>query len=127
MRSAAEELDARRPVWGALSSMFLDTDVALARPWRSGVLAASAYSSGELEEILITEIYPVCWGNLDSAGAERSAFEPAWLEAMILRRQSAVAERLRELARVAIPRSSEWQATKLAIAAIRHAGAENGH
>jgi len=106
---AAEELETRRPVWGALASMFLDADVSLSRQWRSGVLAASPYPSGELEEILITEIYPVCWANLNSAAGEGSTFEPAWLEAMILQRESSgdIFTHLRELGRMAIPRSSE--------------------
>jgi hypothetical protein len=127
MRFALEELDTRRPVWGALSSMFLDTDVSLSRHWRSGVLAASPYSSRELEEILITEIYPVCWANLNSVADERSAFEPAWLEAMILQRESSgeIFTRLLELGRMAVPRSSEWQATKVAVASIRRANAED--
>jgi len=127
MPPAAKELDSRRPVWGALSSMFLDADVTLSREWRSEILAASPYSSSALEEILITEIYPICWANLNSAARKKIAFEPAELESMILKRESAgkVFTRLLELARMAIPRSSEWQATKRAIASLRGANPED--
>jgi hypothetical protein len=123
MPLSAEELNTRRPVWSALSSMFLDIDVAIARDWRAGVLAASPYSTGELEEILITEIYPVCWANLNSGHGERSGFDPAWLESMILQREASgeIFTRLLELARISIPRSSEWQATKTTVASMRHA------
>ena len=121
MLSAAADLDARRPVWDALAAMFLDSEVSLSRESRSRVLAASPYSSLELEEILITEIYPICWSNLDAVAGARLAFKPGALESMILRRESSaqIVVRLVELARLAVPRSREWQATKAAVDSIR--------
>ena len=38
------ELSARRPVWEALSTLFLDTDVSVMRAYRVEILAASPYS-----------------------------------------------------------------------------------
>lgn len=121
MLSAALDLDARRPVWDALASMFLDTELSLSRESRSRVLAASPYSSLDLEEILIAEVYPICWSNLNAAPGAQPAFKPGSLESMILRIESSseIVSRLVELGRLAVPRSREWQATKAAVAAIR--------
>ncbi|MBS1230606.1 MAG: hypothetical protein H6R17_3883 [Proteobacteria bacterium] len=106
--------------------MFLDTDLSLSRESRSRVLAASPYSLLELEEILITEIYPICWSNLNAAAGKRLAFVPGALEAMILRRESSaqIVVRLVELGRLAVPRSREWQATKAAVASLRCTAAD---
>lgn len=116
-----QDLTTRRPVWLALSTMFLDTDVALSRTERVAALAASPYSQSELEQILIEELYPVCWANLNAVDAERSGFDPTWLEATIVRldASSQTVARLQELARLAIPDSAEWLATRAAVAARR--------
>ena len=126
MPTTANELENRRPVWTALSSMFLDTDVAAMREQRCAALAASPYSLDELEEILITEVYPVCWANLNSPAAEQTAFDPAWLESAIRRRESsgAVYTRLLTLARMAVPHSREWLASRAAIENRRQASAD---
>ena len=106
--------------------MFLDSEASSSRAWRSQLLAVSPYSALDLEEILITEVYPICWSNLNSAAGERLAFKPGALEAMILRRESSpeIVVRLVELGRLAVPRSREWQATKAAIASLRCAEAD---
>ena len=57
---ANADLTCRRPVWEALSDIYLDTDVALSRTWRAQVLAESKYCLDELEEILVREVHPVC-------------------------------------------------------------------
>jgi hypothetical protein len=116
-----QELINRRPVWLALSTMFLDADVALTRTARAAALAASRYPASELEHILIDEVYPVCWANLNAVNGERAGFDPAWLEAAILGRESSPQSlaRLQELARLAIPDSTEWLATQAAVAAVR--------
>jgi hypothetical protein len=41
---AHEDLASRRPVWEALSDMFLDTDTSLSRQWRAERLAGSTYT-----------------------------------------------------------------------------------
>jgi len=124
MKSPQDDLDARRPVWIALSSMFLDADVSLTRESRAKALAASPYSPQELEQILIEEVYPVCWFNLNAAEGERIGFDPDWLDTMILHGNSPseASNRLRELARFAVPDSTEWQATKAALVSIRRSG-----
>ena len=126
MLSAAQDLDNRRPVWDALASMFLDRDASSSRAWRSQLLAASPYDALDLEEILITEVYPICWSKLNAAADEPLAFASGALEAMILRREASpqIVARLVELGRLAVPRSREWQATKAAIASLRCAAAD---
>jgi hypothetical protein len=123
-----QELINRRPVWLALSTMFLDADVALTRKARAAALAASRYSASELEQILIEEVYPVCWANLNAVNGERAGFDPAWLENAILGRESSAQTlaRLQELARQAIPDSTEWLATQAAVAAVRAGDSASG-
>lgn len=101
--------------------MFLDTDVSLTRDWRAKLLAASPYSLAELEQILVEEVYPVCWARLAATGGESAGFEPAWLELQILGPGSASQDYLNllNLARVAVPRSSEWHATQAAVGSAR--------
>ena len=104
--------------------MLLDADVSLSRETRAAVLAASPCTAQVLEQILIDEVYPVCWANLNAANGESVAFDPDWLEAMILQQgpSPATFARLQDLARIAVPHSTEWLATLAAVAAARSAG-----
>ena len=60
MISNAGDLECRRTVWEALSTLFLDTDTTLLRDYRAKVLASSPFSLEELETVLIQDVYPVC-------------------------------------------------------------------
>ena len=84
VRPVQADLDERRPVWLALSDMFLDTDTALFRDGNTRLLAASPYSVDELDAILREEVYPVCSFNLWQVAGEWAGFDPAWLEERIL-------------------------------------------
>jgi hypothetical protein len=121
MKPALQDIEARRPVWQALSDMFLDTDTSITRSWRVQALARSLYSIEELEEILIDEIHPVCRKNLLSIAGEWAGFDPTWLEDSILRRMKSPLRALHgiNLGRFTVPRSLEWRATKRELAAIR--------
>jgi hypothetical protein len=125
---ALGDLADRRPVWAALASMFLDADVTLTRAWRADVLARSPYPTQVLEQILTEEVYPVCWGNLNSGRPVVSSFDAAWLEATILQQGASpqVYGHLLSLARMAVPHSTEWQATRDAVAALRGEPAPTG-
>lgn len=128
MQAASDDLDARRPVWQALSTMFLDADVSLTRAPRSQLLAASPYSLPELELILIEEVYPVCWAQLSAETGPCPDFDPDVLEAQIVG-CSALSEnrrRLIDLGRIAVPRSREWLATRAMVETLRRGGTENG-
>ncbi|HEX7640104.1 MAG TPA: hypothetical protein VF457_17035, partial [Burkholderiaceae bacterium] len=81
-----EELAARRPVWDALSDLFLDTDIEepSMRASRARRLAASPYPIEALEDILAFEVHPHLWPNLFSVAGVWSAFDMDWLEARIV-------------------------------------------
>jgi hypothetical protein len=85
MKPPAEDLERRRPVWGALSELFLDTKLDdVAYQSLAGILAQSGYSDAELQAILAGEVHPVCIPNLLSMCGEWAGFEPAELERRIL-------------------------------------------
>jgi hypothetical protein len=117
------EIGARRPVWDALSDLFLDTDTSLSRSWRVRTLAESPYTIEELEAILVDEIYPVCRSNLMSIAGEWSGFDPEWLERKIMKRLNSPfrAMHVVNLGRLTVKLSSEWRATKREFNATRAA------
>ncbi|WP_374089127.1 hypothetical protein [Methylomicrobium lacus] len=121
MKAAPDDLPNRRPVWEALSDLFLYTDVTLARTWRAEKLAASPYSLADIEQILIDEVYPVCKYNLVCVAGEWEFFDPDWLENRILNRLKSPLRGLHWLnaGRFWVPRCEEWQATKTTIISIR--------
>jgi hypothetical protein len=87
MKSAAEEVERRRPVWEAMSAFFLDTE--LDEKWRgeiAGTLLESGYSVEELERILWGEVCPVLWVNLMSVAGEWAGFDMGEVERRILSR-----------------------------------------
>lgn len=120
---AAEDLDHRRPVWEALSTLFLDTDTLLLRDWRARQLVASPYSIAQLEHILIDEVYPVLRWNLLSVAGVWDGFDLPWLEQQILRRLRSPWRRWHRLhlGRLTVPKESEWRATKREVQAARAA------
>jgi hypothetical protein len=79
----------RRPVWEALSTFFLDTDISLSRDYRARILAVSPYSLSELDAILADEVFPVCRWNLLTVAGEWAGFDEQWLDSEL---QSTLAE-----------------------------------
>lgn len=85
MLPPSEELERRRPVWGALSDLFLDTE--LDQGWLTTIartLARSGYSDEELEQILYGEVFPACSCNLHSMAGEWAGIDVDWLQERIL-------------------------------------------
>ena len=121
LKSISEDAEYRRPVWQALSDMFLDTDTSLSRDWRVKELAQSPYSLAELEEILVNEVYPACRGNLLCIAGEWAGFDLEWLEGRIRRRSNSPLKFLHaiNLGRFTVPVSVEWRATKRGVQASR--------
>lgn len=113
---AIDDLERRRPVWEALSTLFLDTDASLDRRWRAQVLADSRYSLDELEEILLSEVYSACSGNLRSIAGEWAGFDPEWLEDRILSRRPA---RIHRFTPGKLLFTAEWRHTKAEIRSLR--------
>ena len=85
MLPLAEDIQRRRPVWEALSDLFLDTE--LGEPHLrhiARVVAASGYTEAEVEEILYGEVFPVCIWNMRSVAGEWAGFDVDWLQGRIL-------------------------------------------
>ena len=61
------EIERRRPVWHALSDLFLDTDISLFYPSIRIALSQSGYDQAKLWHILWHEVAPVFAWNLYSA------------------------------------------------------------
>ena len=91
MNPAACEIGCRRPVWAALSNLFLDNE--LESPdlnHIAAVVAASPYTVEEVEDILFDEVYPVLVVNLKSVIGEWAGFDLVWLEEQILLRERSI-------------------------------------
>ena len=70
----------RRPVWIALSELWLDTELSAADLDRiAGVLRASPYSLEEIDAIHWEEVAPVVWVNALSVAGVWDAFDADWL------------------------------------------------
>ena len=88
MQPPERDIASRRPVWDALSRLYLDTemsadDLALL----ATQLAASPYTADELECVLLIEVHPICIGNLRRVAGIWSGFDSDWLQDRILRRR----------------------------------------
>ena len=81
--------DPREPVWVALSTLYLDTDIDALMPECAQTLAASPYSRDQLEQILFDEVHPALVYNLMSAAGVWDGFDRAWLCAHIRQRNAA--------------------------------------
>ena len=80
------DLDVRRPVWSALSELFLDTHLTAKDLDRiAHRVAASPYSERELDAILLWEVYPACHTNMYWIAGEWAGFDEQWLESKILK------------------------------------------
>ncbi|MFC4452242.1 DUF7079 family protein [Deinococcus sonorensis] len=84
-----QELQRRRPVWDALSELFLDNELdEAALQFVVRTLRAAGYDAGDWLAILRHEVAPVVGGNLLTVAGEWAGFDPAWLEQRILARAS---------------------------------------
>ena len=114
-------VEERRPVWSALSSLFLDTDTNLLTDYMVWTLSASPYSIDELNTILIDEVYPACHWNLFGVAGEWAGFDEEWLERRITRRLDSPLRSLHwlNLGRITVPTSLVWRRVRRKIAAHR--------
>lgn len=86
MMPAERDIENRRPVWAALSDLFLDTELQQYHlAYIARILAESPYSLAEIETILYREVYPVCIPNMLSVAGEWAGFSDEWLEEAILK------------------------------------------
>lgn len=68
------ELERRKPVWNAMSDVFLDTETRWEMPNVAFVLVQSGYSEEQLDAIWQTEIVPECAWNLHQLVGEWALF-----------------------------------------------------
>ena len=81
MKPSDAKLAERKPVWNALSELFLDTELQTADLDRiAAVLAQSSYSEKKIEEILKYEITPVLKSNMTAVAGEWVGFDEDWLQ-----------------------------------------------
>jgi len=87
MQNAVDDLENRRPVWDAVSELYLDTESQPDDYERiANVLRSSPYLASELDHIMYTELYPVLIANCWDVAGEWSAFDLDWLQDAILER-----------------------------------------
>lgn len=80
MKLEKKELQRRKPLWVALSSLFLDTELQAADIQHiAKQMKESGYGLDAIEEILMNEVLPVCRQNLHSPGGEWAGFDENWL------------------------------------------------
>jgi hypothetical protein len=81
------ELERRKPVWTALSTLWLDTEIDAGDEERiAAVLAASGYPMALLEQIYLYEVASVVAGNLLTPAGAWQGFDETWLHAAARKR-----------------------------------------
>lgn len=81
------EIERRKPVWAALSELWLDTELSHDDLKRiAGVMKKSSYSLPELRDIYLFEVAPVVFGNLFTVAGAWAGFDEEWLLAKAARR-----------------------------------------
>jgi hypothetical protein len=78
-------IEARRPVWQALSSLYLDTSYRDAVRFAARELARSPYPLHELRAILLDEVHPILARNLCATAGVWDGFDQDWLAESIAR------------------------------------------
>lgn len=80
-----EETERRKPVWLALSELYLDTELDDDDLKRIAlILFQSSYSTEELKDILYYEVAPIVRGNLWTVAGIWSGFDEDWLYKKII-------------------------------------------
>ena len=87
MNFDANSLKIRKPLWIALSDLFLDTELQKYNHAHiAKAMQESGYTLDEIEDILMLEFFPVCIANLHSIAGEWAGFdENSICEAIITR------------------------------------------
>jgi len=71
----AEEIARRRPVWEAMSDLFLDTEVRFYVPRIARICAATSWSLEQLDRIFWCEVFPLAIGNMLEIAGEWGMLE----------------------------------------------------
>lgn len=82
-----EEIERRKPVWAALSELWLDTELTEDDLQRLvEVMKRSGYSVPQLRDIYLFEVGPVVFPNLLTVAGEWVGFDEGWLFAEATKR-----------------------------------------
>lgn len=74
------EIERRKPVWSALSELWLDTELSEDDlPRIAGVMKNSGFTVPELRNIYLFEVAPVVFPNLLVVAGEWAGFDEEWL------------------------------------------------
>ncbi|MFT5836554.1 MAG: hypothetical protein ACI9ZV_000049 [Candidatus Azotimanducaceae bacterium] len=85
MKLSESQIERRRPVWTALSNLFLDTELQDNQFTEIAErIQESGYTFEETEKILMEEVFPVLIPNLAPIAGEWAGFDEEWLHATIL-------------------------------------------
>jgi len=85
MTTTPEHLVRRRPVWEAMSDLFLDTELTEGcYRWIARRVVESGYSPAEIRAILWDEVYPVAESNLRHPAGAWAGISVEWLEVQIM-------------------------------------------
>lgn len=77
---SVEEIESRKPVWSALSELWLDTELQETDLNHiASAMARSKYSLRELRAIYLYEVAPVVYPNLMTDAGEWAGFNEEWL------------------------------------------------
>jgi len=80
MDFALSTLNKRKPLWLALSDLFLDTELQECDlQYIANAMKESSYSLEEIEDILMSEVFTVCVVNLQSPVGEWNCIDEKWL------------------------------------------------
>lgn len=74
------DLERRKPVWIALSNLWLDNEIdEVALEQIAQILKSTTFTKDELRDIYLYEVAPVVYQNLRSPAGEWTGFDPSWL------------------------------------------------
>lgn len=81
-----EEIQRRKPVWTALSELWLDIELDdRSLSYIAKIMHESGYSIEELKQIYLHEVAPVVYGNMLTVTGAWSGFDQDWLHDEIVR------------------------------------------
>jgi hypothetical protein len=123
LRSPQADLHQRRPVWDALATLFLDTQLDAADfAFVATVLARSPYTDAELAAIYHAEVEPVCRVNIGMMAGYWSGFPDGWIEERIFSQGLDAARALPELQAKGEPIAWGWGGVQQRLLELRNRG-----
>lgn len=126
-RLSRAEVDERRPVWDALSCLFLRTETEPLEGMIIEKLARSPYTLDEIEDILVREVRPVCRWN--ALVWDHVTFDEDWLVRAIRRRKSRLVRfpSVGPMVRAFLALRPQWRRIRRGVVRVRKEPMARGH